>query len=257
MTLKKLILRPISKVLRLLMKNNTLRRKVEPIVDNAYYPNTYNYPYRAYEAMQCLLKNYEFSSVLDIGCGEGIHSNVFLDAGKDVTAIDYGQSYYFKKMEAAPRLKCIVDDFMKHDFKGQTFDCVWCSHVLEHQLNVHDFLKKVVSLLELRNGGGVLAITVPPYHPTIVGGHVSLWNAGLLIYNLVLAGLNCADARIKTYGYNVSVIVKRDDIDLSGRLSYDLGDLRAIKKYLPSGLEFFSNENDDPYYGNVRELNWL
>ena len=105
--------------------------------------------------------------------------------------------------------------------------------------------------------GGVLAVTVPPYKPTIVGGHVSLWNAGLLLYRLVLAGIDCKDAHVKSYDYNISVIVERKkDIDVTDRLSYDMGDIRAIREYLPSELKFFPNEYDDPYYGNIKELNW-
>ena len=51
---------------------------------------------------------------------------------------------------------------------------------------VYLFLKKVHSLL---NEGGYLAIIVPPRKPFIVGGHVTIWNAGLVLYNLILASL--------------------------------------------------------------------
>ena len=60
-----------------------------------YYDSKVQYPYRGYEAMQYLLKNFEFESVLDVGCGMGDHTKIFLDKDKDVTTIDYGQSPYF------------------------------------------------------------------------------------------------------------------------------------------------------------------
>ncbi len=139
--------------IRFAMRRNRLGRKIESIADNSYYANGIGYPYRGYEAMNCLLKNYAFDSVLDVGCGEGIHSDIFLKAGKKVTAIDYGKSPYFSRMKAEPGFSCIVDDFMTHDFGDKKFDCVWCSHVLEHQLNVQDFLTKLVGLVKTTYGG--------------------------------------------------------------------------------------------------------
>ena len=70
-----------------------------------------------------------------------------------MTAIYYGKSPYFRRMKAEPGFSCIVDDFMTHDFGDEKFDCVWCSHVLEHQLNVQDFLTKLIGLVKTTYGG--------------------------------------------------------------------------------------------------------
>src|SRR5690606_36120022 len=83
--------------------------------------------------------------------------------------------------------------------------------------------------------GGVLALTVPPLKSRIVGGHVSLWNAGLLLYNLVLAGFDCSRARILQYGYNISVILTKTPAELPRDLSFDRGDLRRLRPFLPGG----------------------
>lgn len=86
---------------------------------------------------------------------------------------------------------------------------------------------------------------------------MSLWNAGLLLYRLVLAGVNCKEARVKTYDWDVSVIVSvKEVIDVRNKLVYDSGDLRTIREYLPSGLKFFPSEQDEAYYGNIHKLNW-
>ena len=84
--------------------------------------------------------------------------------------------------------------------------------------------------------GGILAITVPPTRNTIVGGHVSNWNAGLLLYHLVLAGFNCKNANILKYYYNISIIVKKNTINSVNleSLSFDTGDTRKIKPFLPN-----------------------
>jgi len=186
-------------------------------------------------AMKKLLSDYSFTTVLDIGCGYGRDKKIFEDSGKLVTAIDI-----------KPKIKdIIVANYMEWTFDKQ-FDCIWCCHILEHQLNVNLFLKKVHS--ELKEGG-ILAISVPPLKHQIVGGHVSLWNAGLILYNLVMAGFDCSSPVIKTYGYNVSVIVQKKTIELPKDLNYDCGDLEKLSKFFPS----FVKQN---FNGDIQEYNW-
>jgi SAM-dependent methyltransferase len=203
----------------------------------------------AAHALQQLLDNFNFTSVLDIGCGSGNHSDIFLNYGKDVTAIDYGHSDYFEKNRSV--VKTLIGDFNTFIFDRQ-FDCVWCSHILEHQPNPNLFLQKVFSLLP---EGGVLALTVPPFKPEIVGGHVSFWNAGLVLYHLVLAGFNCREASVLEYGYNISVLLRKTSVRLPS-LAFDRGDIRRLKAFLPAELRYHSNEGDDPFDGNIRRLHW-
>jgi SAM-dependent methyltransferase len=206
---------------------------------------------RAGLALHKLLAEYDFSTVLDIGSGGGDHAAIMAEAGKQVTAIDYGTSYYYRK--GATNLQVTIGDFAKHGFERQ-FDCVWCSHVLEHQLNVQSFLIKVKDALR---PDGILAITVPPLKHTIAGGHVSLWNGGLLLYRLVLAGFDCSEARILRYGNNVSALLRKREIDVLGEIEYDRGDLRKIRKFLPASLPYATrDEVDDPFDGNILRLNW-
>ena len=89
-----------------------------------------------------------------------------------------------------------------------------------------------------------------------VGGHVSLWNAGLLLYRLVLAGFDCSDASVLTYGYNISVIVKKKSIHVLDELSYDRGDLKIISKYMPQGLKIRPVDRDISFNGNIKRINW-
>ena len=201
--------------------------------------------------MQKLIDDYVFETILDIGCGEGVHSDIFVENNKKVTSVDYGDSIYFK--ENKNKISVVVADFNTWE-TGEKFDAVWCSHVLEHQLNVNAFLVKIFHLLK---DDGVLAITVPPGESLVIGGHLTNWNAGILLYNLVLAGIDCSAASVLQYGYNITVIVKKVSghaVDLSS-LSYDCGDLRKITPYLPN-VEYRSNDRDDPFKGNIYSLNW-
>lgn len=184
----------------------------------------------ASEALEAC-KALEFQSVLDIGAGEGIHAAFFRDMGKDVYTCDLKHGDYVGKYTSVniPR----------------KFDLIWCSHVLEHQPNVHSFLKKIQMDL---NPGGYFVVTVPPLKQEIVGGHVTLWNAGLLLYNLVLAGFDCSQARVKTYGYNISVIVKYNLLELP-ELKMDFGDIETLAPYFPMEVR-------NGFDGNIAELNW-
>lgn len=89
------------------------------------------------------------------------------------------------------------------------------------------------------NEGGYLAIIVPPRKPFIVGGHVTLWNAGLVLYNLILAGFDCSEeCYIKQYDYNIGIIIKKKTItELPKNLSMDRGDIELLSKYFPFEVE--------------------
>jgi SAM-dependent methyltransferase len=168
---------------------------------------------------------------------------VFAEQGKKVSAVDLGRSDYFK--EHAESVEFIECDYTQADIPRQ-FDLVWASHVLEHQPNAQLFLKKLIANCR---EGGVLAITVPPLKYEIVGGHVSLWNAGLLLYHLVLAGIDCREARVLQYLYNISVIVTKRTIAEMPLLTFDKGDIHLLNAYFPQGL-------DEPFDGNIKRLNW-
>lgn len=199
------------------------------------------------EALFYLLKNYTFDTILDVGSGSGKHATVFRTFGKDVTEIDLGSSCYASKNK---NLKIIEANYLDYNFKDK-FDVVWASHVLEHQVNINLFLRKLHSDLK---EGGILAITVPPLKHTIVGGHVSLWNAGLLLYNLILAGFDCSNSKIKTYGYNISVIIEKNTIQLPA-LTKDYGDLWNLRQFFPKEI-FGDNIKKDQFDGDIQELNW-
>lgn len=191
---------------------------------------------RAAYALQKLLLEYRFTTVLDIGCGDGGHSEAFRAAGKEVTSIDLAGRY-----TAAEHA-----DYMERHYRSP-YDAIWCCHVLEHQLNAHSFLLKVFN--ELKEGG-VLCLSVPPMKPQVVGGHVTIWNAGLLMYNLILAGFNCSSIRVKREGYNISAIIEKVAIRNFPELAYDRGDIKRLSEYFPPTCR------REGFNGNIEELAW-
>lgn len=185
---------------------------------------------RAGEAIEKFVTLTIKGKVLDIGSSNGEQAQYLIGNGLDVVTID-------------PHEADIIGLFpMDIPFK---VGAVWCSHTLEHSRHVGAFLDKCFEVLE---DDGWLAITVPPMKPQIVGGHLSIWNAGLLIYNLILAGFDCSKAMVKTYGYNISVIVQKKKADLP-ELNYDRGDIEKLATFFP--LPVYQG-----FDGFIAECNW-
>lgn len=179
-------------------------------------------------ALEKLLRDYEFTSVLEIGARGSKHAEIMEREGKAVTHIDWLKGEMYETTEIP-----------------EPVDCIWASHVLEHMHNPGLALEKMRRDLK---PDGILAITVPPPQPFIVGGHVSLWNAGLLLYRLILAGFDCSDASVKTEPTDTSVIVRRKDAELPP-LKHDKGDIEALARFFP--LPVYQGFN-----GNIESVNW-
>jgi hypothetical protein len=190
--------------------------------------------YRAKAAMKQVLEHYEFDTVLDIGAGYGLHTSTFREFGKIVTPTDL-----FGRIEGL-----VIGNYM--DLEFEPHDITWASHVLEHQLDTHSFLKKLRKETKV---GGYACITVPPMKHNIVGGHVSLWNAGLLMYRMVLAGFDCKEAAIKKYGYNITVIARAAEFELPNDLEFGSGDIEKLSTWLPP----FAKQG---FNGNIQDFNW-
>jgi SAM-dependent methyltransferase len=193
------------------------------------------------QALVRLLEYQDVRSVLDIGSGAGSQAKILRDADRAVVT-----------NSLCPPAD-LVGNYLAFAFTGVKFDAIWASHVLEHQPNVNRFLRKCFS--DLRDDG-VLAVTVPPPKHEIVGGHLSLWNAGLLLYHLIVAGFDCSKARVSEpyengpgYDkYNVSVIVRKVKATLPP-LVFDGGDIEAL-------AEFFPLPVTHGFDGRLPPINW-
>jgi SAM-dependent methyltransferase len=175
----------------------------------------------------------DFKTVLDIGSGSGVHAEAFRAADREVTTLDIAPPADF------------VCDYLSYYPKRDNFDCIWAAHILEHQLNVNEFLSKCYWDLK---DGGILAITVPPAKHEIVGGHLTIWNEGLLLYNLILAGFDCSKAMVGVDGYNISVIVRKNRANYP-KLNYDRGDIELLAPFFPIQVE-------QNFNGRTGNINW-
>lgn len=196
---------------------------------------------RGSQALHRLLAEPRVHDVLDVGSGQGAHARIMRARGLDVTTIDLAGPADW------------VGDFMAFEC-GRYFDAIWLSHVLEHQGDPQAFLRKCLGHLF---DGGLLVVTVPPLKHEIVGGHVTLWNAGLLLYHLVLAGFDCRAARVGTYAsgpayppYNISAIVRRPATPIKlPPLKMDAGDIETLAPFFPVPVR-------QGFDGRLPDINW-
>lgn len=167
------------------------------------------------------------SVVADIGSGDGFYSDIMERHGHVVHRIDAKHGRHYETTPWRP------------------YSAIWCCHTLEHMRNPGTSLDKMFSECEVQ---GLVGITVPPLKHSIVGGHVSLWNAGLLIYQMVLSGFDCRAAYLGTYGYNISLIVTKVPCKVDG-LIHDNGDINKVRKFFPVPFR----EGSD---GRIGDVNW-
>ncbi len=131
------------------------------------------------------LTGFDFTTMLEIGSEAGVAARAAAFAGKKVTTCEILDTY-----DAS-----FSGDYLDLGV-SEPFDAIWCSHVLEHQRYLGRFLDKMFDDLK---DDGVLAVTVPAALSPLLHGHVNIFTPGLLLYNLICAGFDCADAQIKTY----------------------------------------------------------
>ena len=124
---------------------------------------------------------------------------------------------------------------------------MFCSHVLEHQRNIGVFLDK---LFDIMRDGAILAISVPPLcSHWVTLSHPNWLNAGMLLYHLVMAGFDCREPRVLTYGYNTSVVLRKKSNRLA-RQSW--AHHSEVLEFLPAELQ----HQNESFKGAIRSINW-
>lgn len=161
------------------------------------------------------------SRVLDVGCGEEqYHANLMIRNRPDC-------QIETNDICGSPNWKCSFLVIPKN--QEYSYDAIWCSHFLEHQENVGITLEKMFYLLK---PNGLLSITVPDKHDSLLGGHLTIWTLGLLYYNLIVAGFDCSAAIHAQYDKNISIILRKK-VAIHNPLVYDNGDIETLKYMFP------------------------
>ena len=108
------------------------------------------------EALRKVLKDIEFNSCLEIGCGTGKNTVWLLEKVKHLTAVDFSEEMIAKAKEKikSEKIKFIQADITKAwNFTNEKYDLVSFSLVLEHIENLSHVFKEAPKVL---SGGGYI-----------------------------------------------------------------------------------------------------
>ncbi len=189
-----------------------------------------------------------FNRILDVGFGHGAASRFFRLKGKSVVAIDRDIKYRDAPLEVMKEAGIEIDESSFENFQPQgEIDAIWLSHVLEHTLDVGEFLRKSHSILSAE---GWLFVMVPPFKHEVVGGHVTPgWNIGILMYVLLLSGFDIKNGHFVRHGYNICAFVQKGTVALP-ELCHDQGDIEKTQNLWPIEVR-------QGFDGNLTSVNWF
>ena len=147
----------------------------------------------------------KFKTSLDIGSGDGGHSEIMQHVGFKVTGVDKYSDRADYNM-----------DFMSYTKARQMdFDVVFCSHVIDHQRNVGEFLDRIYDVL---SDDGVLIISAPNHSAeTLIEGHINSFIFPLFLQQLIHAGFDCKNGKYLSAMENSFIVSKSKDFELSER----------------------------------------
>jgi SAM-dependent methyltransferase len=192
--------------------------------------------------------NLLFHTVLDVGFGNGAASRYFAMQGKGVVAIDRDIKHRNAPLSEMKKLEIEIVESSFENFKTDSkFDAIWMSHILEHTLNVGQFLDNARSLLK---DDGWLFVMVPPFKHAVVGGHVTPgWNIGILMYALLMSRFDIKNGHFIRHGYNICGFVQKLKCELPA-LRLDEGDIETTRDFWPM-------EVHQGFDGNLESVNWF
>lgn len=112
---------------------------------------------------------------------------------------------------------------------------------IHRQRNVGQYLDAAYERL---NVGGELIVLCPAFSNNVGSGNLSgPWNAGHLLYNLVVAGFDCKKAKVSTFESEIQICAHKTYRKASTFVLNELSDFFPIEIY-------------QHFNGNIKEANW-
>ena len=146
-----------------------------------------------------------YKTALDIGSGDGVHTEILRSAGLEVFQLDkYSDTAEYKV------------DFVSHNFNHK-FDIIFCSHVIEHQRNVGHFLDKIFDVM---SDDGLLLISAPKHRAEVlINGHLNCFYSTYFMQQLIHAGFDLKNGKyLSCMGIeNAAIVSKAKNFELSER----------------------------------------
>lgn len=113
-------------------------------------------------AIRRIVETLSFNDVLDIGCGTGLFSRFFANMNKNVYAIDMSNNMlnFARKTSRESKITFFKGNILNYDFKGQKFDLLFASFVVNYFDNLDSFWLKLKLLLN--NKGSIIVTMLHP-----------------------------------------------------------------------------------------------
>lgn len=111
----------------------------------------YNIAIRA-ETVQYFLRNREFTTILDVGCGDGSASIPLLNPQRELTLLDLSSNMLSAALSKVPQslrhnVHAINEDFLTANLEPQSFDAIICLGFLAHVDSAKDVIGRIAQLL--------------------------------------------------------------------------------------------------------------
>ena len=123
------------------------------------------------KVLQRWQKIYRFKSVLDAGCGSGLHSLAFSALGLSVTGVDLSENMIHKAQENAGKLVENRVSFIQSSFKeipkrvNKTVDAVFClGNSLAHCVTREELIAALKAFHRVCNEGGLIVVQLLNYN---------------------------------------------------------------------------------------------
>lgn len=169
-----------------------------------FFSEQHQHGLEIYEFIKDEIQDTTNKKVLEIGCGAGGILLAFLEKGFTVKGIDLGSEYINYGRTKNEQLNLEVASAKEIIEKGEQYDVIIVSHVLEHMLNLKEELASIKALLSEQ---GILYIEVPgiKYIHKVYKGDLLLYMQNAHVYSFSMNTLK------QVMGWNAFVCVKADE----------------------------------------------
>ncbi|MFY9457354.1 MAG: class I SAM-dependent methyltransferase, partial [Candidatus Spechtbacterales bacterium] len=119
-------------------------------------------------AIQKALGARKYGSVLEVGGGDGVWTELLLDRSNFITELDISEEMLVgsqKRLGARDNIKFICDDFLENDLVSHSYDLVYAIRCFEYFFDKQRAVREMHRLL--RKNGEVLIVTKNPYYVSL------------------------------------------------------------------------------------------
>jgi len=137
------------------------------------------------------VQSHKWESLVDFGCGFGLHCGELAKGGRKITGVDLG--FLSDALDAAKAGGYELVGGSWDNLPSESFDVGYSFHCLEHSRDPIGWLHAWGRAIK---PGGKLFVAVPGHSTRVAIGHIAMgWSPGQLMYLTALAGWDCRDGR--------------------------------------------------------------